>query len=198
MKDQHTKLREIIICALFIAITAVLAQVSIPIPPVPFTGQTLAVGLTATIIGSRLGTYAMVGYLALGAVGVPVFSSFSFGPQTLVGPTGGFIIGFIATAFITGFILERTKFSIPMAVVANIIGMFVTLAFGVVQLKYVASLSWAAAMAGGVTPFIPLGLVKAVLAAWLGIVIRKRLLAAGVLPQKKQKSVATTNAEAMS
>jgi len=187
MTDQQVRLRELIICALFIAITGILAQISIPVPPVPFTGQTLAVGLTATIIGSRLGAISMIGYLALGAVGVPVFSSFSAGLQTIVGPTGGFILGFIATAFITGYILEKIKFSIPVAIIANIIGMVVTLAFGVVQLKYVASLSWNAAFAAGVIPFIPLGLVKAVIAAWIGIIIRQRLIKAGVLPVKKEK-----------
>jgi len=151
----------------------------------------LAVGLTATIIGSRLGTFSMIGYMALGAVGVPVFSSFSAGLQTIVGPTGGFIIGFIPAAFIIGFMLERTKFSIPMAVIANIIGMFVTLGFGVIQLKYVANLSWTGAFAAGVTPFIPLGLVKAVLAAWIGIIVRRRLIAANVLPVKKAKQMKT-------
>ncbi|WLV24908.1 biotin transporter BioY [Aciduricibacillus chroicocephali] len=189
MSDQQKRLREIIVCALFVAITGILAQVSIPVPPVPFTGQTLAVGLTATIIGSRLGTFSMIGYMALGAVGVPVFSSFSAGLQTIVGQTGGFIIGFIPAAFIIGFILERTKFSIPMAIIANVIGMFVTLGFGVIQLKYVADLSWAAAFAGGVTPFIPLGLVKAVLAAWIGIIVRKRLIAANALPVTKRKRI---------
>lgn len=197
MVDQQRRLREIIICALFVAITGILAQVSIPVPPVPFTGQTLAVGLTATIIGSRLGTFSMVGYMALGAIGVPVFSSFSAGLQTIVGPTGGFIIGFIPAAFIIGFILERTKFSIPMALVANVIGMFVTLGFGVIQLKYVASLSWTGAMAAGVTPFIPLGLVKAVLAAWIGIIIRNRLIAANVLPLKRKKGIQASSAEAV-
>lgn len=197
MIEQQIKLRELIICALFVAITGILAQVSIPVPPVPFTGQTLAVGLTATIIGSRLGTFSMVGYLALGAVGVPIFSSFSAGLQTIVGPTGGFIIGFIATAFITGLILEKTKFSIPMAIFANVIGMIVTLGFGVVQLKYVASLSWTAAFTGGVIPFIPLGLVKAVLAAWIGIIIRQRLIRAGVLPVKTTKNVEAREAGAI-
>ena len=62
MIEQRTKLREVIICGLFVALTAILAQVSIPVPPVPFTGQTLAVGITATILGSRLSTFSMVGY----------------------------------------------------------------------------------------------------------------------------------------
>lgn len=188
MKDQSIKLREVIICALFVAITGILAQISIPIPPVPFTGQTLAVGLTATIIGSRLGTFSMFGYLVVGAAGVPIFASFNGGMGVLVGPTGGFIIGFIAAAFITGFILEKTKFTIPIAIFANIVGMAVTLAIGWIQLKYVAGLSWPAALAGGVTPFIPLGILKAVLAGWLGIIIRQRLISANVLPIKKRET----------
>lgn len=195
MRDQSIRLREVIICALFVAITGILAQVSIPVPPVPFTGQTLAVGLTATIIGSRLGTFSMLGYLAVGAAGVPIFASFNGGMGVLVGPTGGFIIGFIAAAFLTGIILEKTKFTIPVAIFANIIGMIVTLAIGWIQLKYVAGLSWPAALAAGVTPFIPLGILKAVLAGWLGIIIRQRLISANVLPIKKPQVRETQHAE---
>lgn len=195
MRDQSIRLREVIICALFVAITGILAQVSIPVPPVPFTGQTLAVGLTATIIGSRLGTFSMLGYLAVGAAGVPIFASFNGGMGVLVGPTGGFIIGFIAAAFLTGIILEKTKFTIPVAIFANIIGMIVTLSIGWIQLKYVAGLSWPAALAAGVTPFIPLGILKAVLAGWLGIIIRQRLISANVLPIKKPQVRETQHAE---
>ena len=161
MIEQRTKLREVIICGLFVALTAILAQVSIPVPPVPFTGQTLAVG----------------------------------GLGILVGPTGGFITGFIFTAFITGYILEKTRFTIPLAIVANLIGMFVTLAFGWVQLKFVADLSWTGALAAGVTPFIPLGIVKAILASWLGIVVRHRLMSAGVLPIQKTKATDVPQSE---
>ncbi|HIS29267.1 MAG TPA: biotin transporter BioY [Candidatus Avamphibacillus intestinigallinarum] len=195
MIEQRTKLREVIICGLFVALTAILAQVSIPVPPVPFTGQTLAVGITATILGSRLSTFSMVGYLALGAAGVPIFSNFTGGLGILVGPTGGFITGFIFTAFITGYILEKTRFTIPLAIVANLIGMFVTLAFGWVQLKFVADLSWTGALAAGVTPFIPLGIVKAILASWLGIVVRHRLMSAGVLPIQKTKATDVPQSE---
>ncbi|GAE94874.1 substrate-specific component BioY of biotin ECF transporter [Gracilibacillus boraciitolerans JCM 21714] len=80
---QSSKLRAIILSSIFAAITAILAQVEIPLPLVPISGQTLAVGLTATIIGSRLGALSMLCYMMLGAIGLPVFAGFAGGPQVL-------------------------------------------------------------------------------------------------------------------
>ncbi|SER42095.1 biotin transport system substrate-specific component [Gracilibacillus ureilyticus] len=187
---QSGKLRAIILSSIFAAITAILAQVQFQTFIVPFSAQTLAVGLTATILGSRLGGLSLICYMLLGAIGLPVFSGFSGGPQVIAGPTGGFIIGFIFTAFITGWILEKTKFTIPWAIVANIVGMVITLAFGVVQLKYVADLSWSAAMATGVTPFIAFGIIKALLASWIGIIVRRRLTKAQLIPTVSNEKAA--------
>ncbi|AUM63923.1 biotin transporter BioY [Brevibacillus laterosporus] len=181
MQHRNENLRTYMVIAIFTAITAVFAQITIPLPSVPITGQTLAVGLVATVLGSRYGTVSMVLYALLGAIGVPVFAGFSGGPQVLIGPTGGFIFGFIATAFIMGYLLEKTKYTFTMALIANLLGMVVTFLFGVVQLKLVLNLSWAGAMAAGVTPFIAGGIIKAVLAAYVGIILRKRLISIGML-----------------
>ncbi|WP_404453650.1 biotin transporter BioY [Virgibacillus necropolis] len=189
MNGSKSNLRNMIICAMFAAITAVLAQIEIPLPLVPISGQTLAVGLTATIIGSRIGAMAMICYAAIGAVGVPVFAGFSGGAHVLIGPTGGYIIGFIVAAFVTGLIVEKSNFSITMAMLANIIGMIIILVFGMVQLKYVLDLSWSAALASGVYPFIIVGLIKAFLASWIGITVRKRLVQANVLLKPKLNRV---------
>ncbi|MCA1056813.1 biotin transporter BioY [Rossellomorea aquimaris] len=178
------KLRMIIQCAIFAAITGIFAQIEIPLPLVPISGQTLAVGLTATILGSRYGSFSMIGYAALGAVGVPVFAGFSGGAQVLVGPTGGYIFGFIIAAFLTGLILEKTAFNLTMAMVANTIGMVVILIIGMIQLKVVADLSWGKAMAAGVYPFIVVGLIKAFLASWIGITVRKRLVQAKLITHR--------------
>lgn len=185
MNENQSKLRKIIICAMFAAITAVLAQIEIPLPLVPISGQTLAVGLTATIIGSRLGAIAMVCYTIIGAAGVPVFAGFSGGAQVLIGPTGGYILGFILAAFVTGLILEKTRFTLAMALIANIVGMIITLLFGTIQLKLVLDLSWSAALVSGVYPFIVVGLIKAFLAGWIGITVRRRLVQANVLIHSK-------------
>ncbi len=151
----------------------------------PISGQTLGVGLTATIIGSKLGAIAMICYAALGVVGAPVFAGFSGGAQVLIGPTGGYIFGFILTAFVTGLILERTSFTFSMAIVANIAGMIITLLCGTIQLKFVLDLNWSLALASGVYPFIVVGLMKAVLASWIGILLRNRLIRANILLRRK-------------
>lgn len=182
MTKQNTRLRMLIVTALFTAIISILAQVAIPMPlGVPITGQTLAIGLAATILGSRYGTLSAVLYLLLGAIGVPVFAQMTGGLGIIVGPTGGFLIGFIPTTFIMGYYLEKTNFTVTHALIANVIGMFITLFFGTIWLKYAANLSWATAFAGGFTPFIIGGFIKAFIAATVGIMVRERLAAANFL-----------------
>lgn len=163
------------------AIIAVLAQITIPIPLVPITGQTLAVGLIVTILGTKLGTMSVLLYVLLGAVGLPVYANFSGGLSILVGPTGGYIVGFIVQAFIMGKYLDRFGYSYLQATISNLIGMVITLAFGTAWLKIAANLSWEAAFYAGTVPFIIVGIIKAVLAAWVGILVRNRLLQARLL-----------------
>ena len=181
MTESSYKLRMMIISALFAAIIGVLAQVTVPLPLVPITGQTLAIGLAATILGSRYGTVSVLIYLCLGAVGVPVFAQMSGGLGSLFGPTGGFLIGFIPTAFVIGYFLEKTSFTVMNAIIANVIGMFIALSFGTVWLKFSVNLTWTAAFAGGFAPFIIVGLLKAALAAWSGILVRDRLKSTNLL-----------------
>ncbi|WP_041086460.1 biotin transporter BioY [Jeotgalibacillus soli] len=178
---ERQRLRMLINCGIFAAITAILAQVEIPLPLIPISGQTLAVGLAATILGSRYGAISMIVYMLIGAAGVPVFAGFSGGAHVLVGPTGGYIFGFIAAAFVTGWILEKTSYTLLLALVANIAGMIVTLAFGTIYLKILLEMSWPAAMAAGVYPFLVVGLIKAFLAAWIGIAVRQRLVHARLI-----------------
>ena len=76
---KQTPLQMLIVTALFTAIIGILAQVTIPLPLVPITGQTLAIGLAATILGSRYGTISAILYLIIGAIGIPVFSQMQSG-----------------------------------------------------------------------------------------------------------------------
>lgn len=181
MTNEQIKLRSLIMTALFTAIICILAQVIIPLPLVPITGQTLGIGLAATILGSRYGTISVILYIMIGATGVPVFAEFSGGIAKLFGPTGGYLIGFIPTAFFIGYYLEKTNFLFIHAMIANTIGMVITLAFGTLWLKIAANLTWAVAIASGVTPFIIMGLIKAALASWVGIIVKKRLVSAKLL-----------------
>jgi biotin transport system substrate-specific component len=185
MSKEQQKLRMMIITGLFAAIIGILAQITIPLPLVPITGQTLAIGLAATILGSRFGSLSVIVYLAIGLAGVPVFAQFSSGFSTLFGPTGGYLIGFIPSAFLIGWYLEKTSFRFSHAFFANVIGMVLTLLIGTVWLKIAANLSWAGAFTGGFVPFIIVGIIKAALAAWIGVTIRNRLISARLLISSK-------------
>lgn len=181
MTKSQLKLRSMIITALFAAMIGIFAQITIPLPLIPITGQTLAIGLAATILGSKYGTLAVVLYLIIGAAGVPVFAEFQGGISKLVGPRGGYLIGFIPTAFVIGYYLEKFGFTFKHAVIANLIGMIVTLIMGTIWLFFAAELTMKAAIAAGFTPFLIVGVIKALLAAWIGILVRERLLNANLL-----------------
>jgi biotin transport system substrate-specific component len=176
-----------ILIALFAAITAICAQITIPIGPVPFTLQTLAIALTAVILG-RYGGFAILLYLIIGAIGVPVFSGFKAGFPVLIGPTGGFLIGFTLAAFIMGFIIDRMNPSFIKALIINILGLAFVYVIGVTQLKFLMDLTWAKAMSLGIIPFILPDLLKIGIACYLGVLIRRRLHVAGLYPSTKQKA----------
>src|SRR6266849_1721641 len=91
----------------FSLLTALAAQIVIPIGPVPITGQTFAVLLTGALLGSRLGAMAMIAYLIEGVSGLPFFAGGHFGLAHLAGPTGGYLVAFPAAAFITGAFAEH-------------------------------------------------------------------------------------------
>jgi biotin transport system substrate-specific component len=183
MNSEREKLRMLILSALFAAIIGIFAQFTIPLPLVPITGQTLAIGLAATILGSRYGTLSVLLYIFIGATGIPVFAEMTGGIAKLIGPTGGYLVGFIPTAFIIGYYLEKTKFTFVHAMIANLIGMILTLALGTAWLKVAADLTWTKAIAVGTTPFIIGGILKAALASWIGILVRNRLASARLLPK---------------
>ena len=92
--------REMVLAAVFAALTAVCSWISIPILAVPFTLQTFAIELALFSLGGRTGFLAIAVYLTLGMAGVPVFSGFNGGPGYLLGPTGGYLLGFLMTALI--------------------------------------------------------------------------------------------------
>ncbi len=142
------------------------AQISVPMLPVPMTLQTLAILLVGFTAGSRLGAGAVVAYLAQGAMGLPVFSGGGAGAAWLVGPTGGFLFGFVAMAWAAGFMAER-------GLARGFLGTLLT-ALAVSALLYVPGVLWLDAMTGlnltgaasnGMIPFLLGDAVKAVVAA---------------------------------
>ena len=152
----------------FSLLTALAAQVSVPLPwtPVPLTGQTFAVLLTGALLGSRLGALAMLAYLAEGAAGLPFFRSGAGGAHYLLfSPTTGYLLAFPLAAFVTGLLAERgwdRRFLTAAA--AMFVGSLVILAGGWLWLTLFFRTA-AEAFNAGVAPFVVGDLVKIALAA---------------------------------
>lgn len=109
MISDFSKTTMLLLCGIFAAVTAICSFITIPLgfTPVPVNLGTLAVFLTGGLLGKKYGTVSMVVYVLLGAAGVPVFSGFRGGIGVLAGPTGGYIIGYIAAVFIIGALVEK-------------------------------------------------------------------------------------------
>ncbi len=142
------------------------ARVAVPLPftPVPLTMQTLAVLLTGMVLGKRLGALALVAYLAEGLAGLPVFAPGAMGMARLVGPTGGYLIGFIFAAALVGALAERGwDRRVSTTILAMVLGNLVIYAFGVIWLS--VFMPAPVALAQGMVPFLVGDAVKIALAA---------------------------------
>ena len=166
---------------LMTAVTCILGPLSIPIGPVPISFTNLAIYLTVILLGWKKGTVSCVIYLLIGFVGVPVFASFTAGPGKLLGLTGGYLIGFIFMAIISGFFVDRFPGKRYMYVLGMVLGTVVLYAFGTLWLAYQANMGFGAALAAGVLPFIIGDLLKILLAVLIGPVIKGRMVKAGLV-----------------
>lgn len=168
--NQKIKTKQMVLIALMTAVTCVLGPLSIPLPfsPVPISLTNFAIFLAIFVLGMKNGTISFIIYLLLGAVGVPVFSSFRGGLQVLAGPTGGYLIGFIFLALIMGFALDHFDRKLLPTIIGMIIGMVVCYAFGTVWLAKLLSLSFKEGLMMGVIPYLPGDAAKIIIAAIIG------------------------------
>ncbi len=181
MRQQRTSTLTLI--GLMTAVTCILGPLSIviPISAVPISFTNLAIYISVMILGWKKGTISYLIYLLIGFAGIPVFSSFTSGPAKLLGPTGGYLIGFIFMAMIAGFFIDKFPGKIYMYITGMILGTVVTYAFGSGWLAYQADMTFKAALLVGVVPFILGDIVKIVIAAFLGTAIKKQIKKAGFL-----------------
>lgn len=150
------------------ALTALLAQVAVPLYPVPITGQTLAVLLVGASLGAARGALSLTLYAVLGIVGLPVFSDFAGGPEVILGPTGGYILGFIASAALVGWLSERAwERQVLKALATFAAGTLVVFAVGLPWLAISLGLDLMQTLSAGLFPFLIGGAIKAVIAAGL-------------------------------
>lgn len=158
--------REAILVCAGCGLVAALAQLTIPLRPVPITGQTLGVLLVGAWLGSRRGAAALLTYLALGAAGLPVFAGGTSGVMRLLGPTGGYLAGFVAAAFVVGWLSERGWDRQPgTALAAMLLGTLVIYLPGLLWLT--TFVGWEKAVLLGLRPFVLSDALKIVLAAVL-------------------------------
>jgi biotin transport system substrate-specific component len=135
----------------------------LPFTPVPVTGQTFAVLLIGALYGARRGAATAMTYLALGIMGLPVFSAAPPGPAALVSPTAGYLAGFVAAAWVTGALSERGWDRKPWtAALAMMMGSGVLFACGLLWLGRFTG--WSNVLQTGLFPFIPGDLLKIALA----------------------------------
>lgn len=175
MKTSKITLSDLCSIAVFTAVIAIMSQLSVPMPMgVPMTMQTFAITLSAVVLGAKKSAVAAFIYLLLGAVGVPVFAGFSGGLQALVDPSGGFLISFPLMAYLIGYGVEHRQIK-GMFTLFIIIGTLANYAFGVLMFCLITQSGVMAALTACVIPFIPTAVIKAVLAAGLGLQIRSKL-----------------------
>ena len=157
------RLRGLIWAAELTIFLALSSQIIIPLPLVPLTAQTLAVGLLASLVDYQIATWSIGGYVLLGLIGLPVFAGGTSGLGVIFSPTGGFILGFFVQAWIVIAIRRQNKLS--YLIVGNLVGALVQLLIGTVWLKYLSGLTWPAAFAAGLVPFLIPAILKAILAS---------------------------------
>ncbi len=171
---MQLKTQRIALVALFAALTAVCAQITVPLPLVPITLQTFAVIMSGLLLGPGLGALTQLVYLLLGAVGLPVFAGFHAGPASLVGPSGGYLWGFVAAAFIAGLVSRDPEVSLGRLTVAALAATLVVYAVGLPWLAAVAHLPFSAAIEVGLVPFLPGDAAKVALTIYLAWALRRR------------------------
>ncbi len=143
---------------------------------VPITFQVLLVLLTALILGPHKGAFSILIYVLLGAVGLPVFAGGQAGIGVILGPTGGYLIGFIVAAFIVGYIAKiNSSNNLITLFMASIVGLLIIYVLGTIQFALVMKMSALKAITMAVLPYIPLDLVKVVIASSVAVAVLARL-----------------------
>lgn len=194
IKPIGSKTKELTLIGLMAALICIMGPLSIAIPisPVPISLTNFALYFVVYVLGMKRGTMSYCIYLLMGLVGLPVFSAFTSGPAKLLGPTGGYLIGFLFAALICGYLIDRSKGSVLMYFVGMVLGAVIYYLFGTVWLAFqlsmqgaagqegsiraiLAGMDFKAALAAGVYPFIIGDILKMVVCILIAPQVRRRL-----------------------
>lgn len=167
--------------ALMAAVMCILGPMSIPIGTVPITLTNLVIYFAVYLLGTWQGTVSYLVYMMLGMCGLPVFSNYSGGLQKLAGPTGGYLVGFIFMALLTGIVIRFAKYRPFVSVLGMIAATLVAYLFGTAWFVWQMKCSVGYALGICVFPFLIGDFAKILLAAMVCPVIRKQLVRGGLL-----------------
>lgn len=172
------KLKNMILISLFAAVMCIFAPFTVPLGPVPLSLSTFVLYLTAIIL-SKKAVISIIVYIIIGVVGLPVFSGGIGGLDRLLGPTGGFIIGYIPCAVISGLFADKFKNRFYLQFAGLLIGTVVMYIPGVSWMIYILGAdsvnSALSVIAVNILPFVPVDLLKIVLAVFIGNKINNRI-----------------------
>lgn len=168
---------QLVLAAMFTAITAVAAQLIVPLgfTPVPFSLALVAIFLTGAVLDKKTAFISQVVYVLLGTVGAPVFAGFTGGMHKIAGPTGGYIIAYPLMAVLIAFILEKWGRGFWKYCVAMLVALFVCYTLGTIQLLLITKADLLAGLSMAVIPFVPFDLVKIVLSASMAAALQRAL-----------------------
>lgn len=169
MHKKYMDIKDMTLIAMFVAIISVCSWISIPVGTVPFTLQTLAVFVTAGVLGTKRSVITILVYIVLGLIGVPVFTQFKAGPHAIVGPTGGYLIGFIfmviAIGEITKMFPNKNQSTRNMVfLVSMIVGDVLCFIAGTIHFMHVMKMDLAGAIAICIIPYIIPDILKMLMA----------------------------------
>lgn len=184
MKEKSTTafpIRQLCCAALMSAVMCLLGPLAVPIGPVPISVMTLIIYVTMYVLETKLATVSCMIYLLLGFAGVPVFAGYTGGAAKLLGPTGGYLVGYICLTLAGGYIMERFSYKRIGCLFGMVLGTAVLYAFGTVWFMILMKCGLGYALSLCVVPFLIGDLAKIVLAELVGQEVRKRLKAANLI-----------------
>lgn len=174
-KDKLFTVHGMVFMAIFAAIICIAAPVSVQIGPIPITLATFAIYLAGAMLGGRRGMIAVIVYIMLGAVGLPVFSNFNGGFTALLGPTGGYIIGYIPLVLLTGIFSDMNSKKHWTMIIGMLLGTVALYTFGTAWFMIMTSSSLGRALALCALPFVPGDALKIACVSAIAIPLKSRL-----------------------
>ena len=172
MNKSSVKTKQLILCALFTALTAVCSQIVIPLPMIPINLALFSVHLAGALLGGKYAFLSMTAYVVLGALGAPVFSGFMGGFGYLFGKTGGYIIGYTICALVVGYLANKGTFDFKHLCFYMVTGLLLCYIFGTIWFIIIVKCDLISALMWCVIPFLPGDAVKIALAAFLAVKLK--------------------------